>query len=370
MTIDFANPSEIKATIIGMANLAVRQFDHTRNGEIVLQDGRGSLTAEDRLIMSRISGHALVLGEQDIASSIHDLLFLMTTPFSSWPVSAFRTVGPEFSEVTLIEPVTLVPSMECRHLVAEGGNIDTAVEEVLFQNFRDALEQTARKEAPQAYTFIRGLISRNPLTDEAALIRLLDDAGFSALYSEVRGFYEPVHHTPGLVGQVIPCGYCGSRMATELSNGTLRCPLRQCRDQKPTLEGTPRPTSNGLLGAKAAILTYWVGPAQDELKIYDAAIAAGIPSVLYDKLDACDIFIDGHIGIDVKSYRSPIMLAQKFNRDGVGGLKRYRTQVLAISDDLIKADPDYIKTLKAHLNKDLGIEIMSVSTTIRRYVDA
>uniref|UniRef100_UPI001F2185C3 restriction endonuclease-related protein n=1 Tax=Nostoc sp. CMAA1605 TaxID=2055159 RepID=UPI001F2185C3 len=81
----------------------------------------------------------------------------------------------------------------------------------------------------------------------------------------------------------------------------------------------------------------------------------------------CDIAINERaIGIDAKSYTSPVTLALRLNRS-IGGLIYYRRRILAVSDRLIEDNPSYISTLKSTLDKKgdaASLEIMSVSAVI------
>jgi hypothetical protein len=105
----------------------------------------------------------------------------------------------------------------------------------------------------------------------------------------------------------------------------------------------------------------------DELRVYDEARRLGLEATLYPESDACDIGINGwEIGIDVKSYSSPVTLAMALSR-GIGGLIHFRTRILAISDDRLQQYSHYIETLKQHLPKQgdaASLRILSVSSVL------
>jgi hypothetical protein len=72
------------------------------------------------------------------------------------------------------------------------------------------------------------------------------------------------------------------------------------------------------------------------------------------------------IGIDAKSYTSPVSLALRLNRS-IGGLIHYRRRIIAVSDQLIEENPSYILTLKSTLDKKgdpATLEIWLVSSVI------
>lgn len=122
-----------------------------------------------------------------------------------------------------------------------------------------------------------------------------------------------------------------------------------------------------LLIAEPRILTYWTGPAIDELAIFDTARQNKLNAELYPESDLCDVAINERaIGIDAKSYTSPVTLALRLNRS-IGGLIHYRRRILAVSDRLIEDNPSYISTLISTLDKKgdpASLEIMSVSSVI------
>ena len=69
-----------------------------------------------------------------------------------------------------------------------------------------------------------------------------------------------------------------------------------------------------------SVLAYWVGPGLAEVRIYDRLRTAGLNVVLYPDEDAADVgTADFRLGIDVKTYGSPVMLARRLSA-GIGGL--------------------------------------------------
>jgi hypothetical protein len=113
---------------------------------------------------------------------------------------------------------------------------------------------------------------------------------------------------------------------------------------------------------------YWTGPAIDEIAIYDEAIRRGLQAELYPENDLCDVAINGRaIGIDAKSYSSPVSLALRLNRS-IGGLINYRRRIIAVGDEHLSLKAGYIATVRSCLDKHGDpdtLEIRSVSWVIQ-----
>jgi hypothetical protein len=102
--------------------------------------------------------------------------------------------------------------------------------------------------------------------------------------------------------------------------------------------------------------------------IFDTARNHGLNAELYPESDLCDVGINNrNIGIDAKSYSSPVSLALRLNRS-IGGLIYYRRRIIAVSDHLIEDNPYYLSTLHSTLDKKgdpATLEILSVSEIIQ-----
>ena len=147
------------------------------------------------------------------------------------------------------------------------------------------------------------------------------------------------------------------------------CPIRQCNSKHPApVPERLDPQADRLLIANPQILTYWTGPAIDELAIFDEARRCALSAELYPESDLCDISINGYaIGIDAKSYSSPVSLALRLNRS-IGGLIHYRQRIIAVSDELVEDNPNYLSTLRSLLDKKgnpATLEILSVSSVMK-----
>jgi hypothetical protein len=106
-------------------------------------------------------------------------------------------------------------------------------------------------------------------------------------------------------------------------------------------------------------------PGLDEIRIFDALRAAGRNAALYPNGDAADVGVDGtEIGIDVKSYASPIVLGQRLTRS-IGRFGSFRRRILAVPDDKLASNPHYLEQLAATYEGAARLEFMTTSQTLR-----
>jgi hypothetical protein len=161
------------------------------------------------------------------------------------------------------------------------------------------------------------------------------------------------------------CRNCSTPLQAH-GEGHGRCTQRPCRKYRTPvplpqpLEADPR-----LRVLAPHLMTYWHGPAIDELRVYDRAIDLGQPAYLYPYSDACDIAIGDDIGIDVKSFSSPQLLGQALNRS-IGGLSRYTRRIVAVSDSVASSSPGYLDRLRGALDANSQqLDIMRVSRLMR-----
>jgi len=120
------------------------------------------------------------------------------------------------------------------------------------------------------------------------------------------------------------------------------------------------------LVARSVILSYWVNPAIDELRIFDAALVAGLPAQLYPDGDRCDVRLNADIGVDVKTYASPITLAMTLN-GSIGGLETYSRRIIAVPNGITEHHAQYLRTLRSALDTPAArsLEVMPVSGVLR-----
>jgi hypothetical protein len=142
--------------------------------------------------------------------------------------------------------------------------------------------------------------------------------------------------------------------------GGLACRTAACAASQPSAPGE-RSTEREMLRVRRGLLHYWVEPGFDEMRLYDALKARGLPAQLYPQRDVVDLAV-GDWGVDLKAYASPETLGRRF-RDSLGGLARYRQRIVAIPDWLLERTPGYLERLAASMQRD-DVRCLSVSATL------
>jgi hypothetical protein len=233
---------------------------------------------------------------------------------------------------------------------------DNVIEHRLHRFLREATERMGSRRQHKAYTALRELVGRYSLIGERQLLDYLVDNNLTPLQGTIIDtFFDPVPDIWLIKGVAHRCAHCGTLMRPHPNKKIFpegRCPIRQCNSRKKAkVSQKLDPTQDRLLIAKPQLLTYWTGPAIDELEIFDTARQYGLNAELYPESDLCDVSINERaIGIDAKSYTSPVSLALRLNRS-IGGLIHYRRRIIAVSDQLIEENPSYISTSSQHLIK-------------------
>lgn len=362
--------------IVLLAQGIIRQYDRILSGrDIVRQED--SMPSEIYKAMCKLGRLYIEEGCLDRAACIHDVLDRARYPLSAqeWQLKIFRQPNFRFSKATLIDPDLRVPSSDCALIANLSGAFgeDNAIEYRLHTRLREATEQLSRRYQHKAYTALRQLFARYSLIGESKLLDYLVENNLTPLQRTItETFFDPVPDVWLIEGLAHRCAHCGTLMRPHpnkkyFPNG--RCPIRQCNSSNPAkVAERLEPTQDLLLIAKPQILTYWTGPAIDELAMFDAARQNSLNAELYPESDLCDVAInDRAIGIDAKSYTSPVSLALRLNRS-IGGLIHYRRRILAVSDWLIEDNPSYLSTLQSTLDKKgdpATLEIMSVLSVIQ-----
>jgi hypothetical protein len=358
--------------VVLLAQGILRQYDRVLNNNIVRQDD--GLPPELQSAMCKIGRIYIDEGKKDRASCVHDLLDRARYSFDSseWGLTAFQDSDFPFAQAVLIDPDFRVPTQDCSVIAAIPGGFGEAnfLEHQFHSRLREAAECFAGRR-DEVYTAIRELVGRRSLIGEREFMTWLIENRLTPLqHSILELFFEPLPEPWLINGLANRCGNCGTLMRPHPDTDNFpegRCPLRQCNSKVPPTIGERLDPLLGLHVAKPPVLMYWTGPAVDELAIYDEARARGLPAEIYPETDLCDVAIGGRaIGIDAKSYASPVSLAIRLNRS-IGGLVNYWRRVIAIGDEHIDINPDYLSTLRSCLDKcgEPGtLEIMPVSSVI------
>lgn len=358
--------------IVLLAQGIVREYERVLNRELVRQDDR--LPRELQAAMCRLGRLYIEEQQEDRAACVHDVLARARHALAGaeWGLAALRDPAFRFAEAVLIDPIFKVPTPDCAALANLAGNFgeDNLLEYRFHTRLREAADRLGRNR-DAAYAAIRELIGRHSLLTEPDLAAWLIEHHLTPLQHSILGeFFQPVSEFWHIEGRAHRCAHCGTLMRlhpdrTRFPEG--RCPLRQCNHKHAPRVGERLDPALGLHVAQPQILLYWSGPAIDELAIYDEAQRRGLDAQLYPECDLCDVSIDGRaIGIDAKSYSSPVSLALRLNQT-IGGLIHYRRRIIAIGDELLDINPDYIATVRSVLDtrgEPASLEILPTSKVV------
>jgi REase associating with pPIWI_RE len=355
---DFAEEAAEDAAVL-LAQGIVRVYERVLTGrEIIRQDD--SLPRELHVAMCLLGRLYIEEGQVDRAASVHDVLARAATPLSAaaWGLDAFSRPSFRFGDAVLLDPELRVPTADCAVIanVSGGFGEDHVIEHRLHGLLRDGVDRLGSRRRHAGYTAVRELVGRHSLVSERVLAQFIRERELLPLQELIlTQFFTPVPDAWLIRGRAHQCAYCRTLMRPHRDERRYPdgyCPIRQCRGKgEPQLGEALDPAEDRLLVARPQVLTYWAGPAIDELAIYDEARGQGLDAELYPQSDLCDVSIDRYgVGIDAKSYTSPVSLALRLNR-GIGGLVNYRRRMIAVGDELIAARPDYIVTARSMLDR-------------------
>ena len=362
-------------TVILLAQGILRQYTRILNRDIVRQDD--SMPSELYRAMCKLGRLYIEAGKSDRAACIHTVLERARYPLNQWELDIFCHADFDSSQVILIDPDLRVPTADCAVIANSKGTFgeDNVIEHRLYERLREATERLGIRRQHKAYTALRSLFGSRSLIGENQLLDYLRDNDLTPLQGTiVDTFFDSVPDIWLINGHAHRCAHCGTLMRPypdKILFRDGRCPIRQCLGHNSSTAKVSEKLDQNqdrLLIAKPQILTYWTGPAIDELAIFEAALKNGLDAELYPESDLCDVSINGrNIGIDAKSYTSPVSLALRLNRTGIGGLEHYRRRIIAVSDQLIEERPDYLSTFQSAIDKKgppATLEILSVSQVI------
>lgn len=352
----------------GLADIHERVVN---DGLPVRQDA--GMPSSARRGLSLLSRECLRAGPShaDLGASVHDFMALASEPFRAWGLPAFAG-DFRFADVVLVDPDTGAPTDDCREMARAGGGVEVAaLEELHHERLQAAIKDLPKRQAARAYTAIRELCVRNPVIREDALHTRIVEGGHVAAARTIMEFYRPIP-LGALFGEVAHrCAHCRSllwpdRDRTAYPHG--RCLIRQCRLAHPDARlGDVLDEPHRWRLATTAILGFWVGPGLDEIQIYDALNEAGRIVALYPFSDAADVGVDGlDVGIDVKTYASPVLLGGRLTRS-TGRLSMFGRRIIAIPDDKLRQNPRYVEQLRGSYGGSLPLEFLTVSAVLREF---
>jgi hypothetical protein len=344
-----------------LARGIVRQYHYTvlgRHGIIRQtqpQGEDGGIHKDLRLAISKLGRLQVECEGKDNFACVHDVLNRAKNPISAegWRISLFDQPDFEYRDIFLIDPIHSTPTPECQDLagVAAGGEADL-IEGRLHDQLRNIVGRSVQMPS-EVYTAIRGFMSRPGMN------------GFSRAFYD---YYNELHEGLLIEGVAHQCAHCRALMRPHRGYPLGICSVEPCfKTNPPTVGACLDPRKDQLFIAVPAVMTFWITPAFDEIRIHDAAKTLGYAVELFPEEDACDVGINGReIGIDAKNYASPVWLARKLNIS-IGRLGNYETRVIAVSDHLVQARRDYIAVMRGELLRKgdpSTLRVMTVSQVI------
>jgi DNA-binding transcriptional MerR regulator len=355
-----------EASVILLAQGMMRLYTRILAGDIVRQDD--GLPRELQAAMFKLGRIYIEDGQEDKAACVHEVLHRATEPLSAWGLTPFAAADFKYRDVVLLEPDLRVPTSDSNAIAASAGFGEEEIENRLHSQLREAVDRLGVRQ-DVAYSLFREFIGRSSLTSEEEIRAWLQQYKLAPLVTTLQEFYDDVPDSWLIEKKANRCKHCGSLLrphedTKNFPNG--KCMVRQCAQRHAPAIGQ-RLEAKALKICRPQVLTYWTGPALDELLIFDTAKKLGLEARLYPNSDRCDIAIGEATGIDVKSYSSPVTLALRLNQS-ISGLVDYKNRVIAISDELFKRR-GYLESLKSSLNltgQVSTLDIMSVSDVINK----
>jgi hypothetical protein len=357
-TFEALMPSALAALVVRQARQALVHGRHISGVERYPGDSIG-LERADRHAMALVSRACLQAGLTDVGAEIHDLLHHCTRPLSSWLPLPF-IYRERLSDVVLLSAEEGAPTREAEELAQQFGGSDTAtLEELLFGRFRELLQKNSATMAAAYYSRVREFVVRHPVVTAQELSELAADLPSAIHVLITQHFYETVPDGWGQDGQLSTCAHCGNAVVYG-PQGQI-CRTRACAETLPLMPGRRIALRDALRLARG-IRHYWQEPGFDELGLFDELKRQGLSPVLYPELDRVDIEV-GDVGIDLKAYISPELLASRIRRN-IGGLAFYKNKWLVIPDRLVERVPAYLERLRSAL-KDSPVRVLTVKTAAK-----
>lgn len=341
------------------------------DGVPVRQDSSLPLTA--RRALSQLSAHCLLSGPryEDLGSSVHLLMAMACKPFGDWGLPEFREPYL-YADVNLIDPDNAVPTEDCRELARLGSGGEIALqEERHHERLQAAIKGLTAKQRSKAYTSLREFCVRNPAVTNAELHGHISKDGLIAAAQTLLSSYRPIPLGALFGGKAHRCAHCRSLLWPDKDIASYpdgRCRIRQCRLAHPNAscgEVIDRPADWRV--AIEGVLAFWVGPGLDEIRIFDALLAKGLQATLYPLADAADVGLDGlKVGIDVKTYASPLLLGARLTRS-IGRLATFERKIIAVPDDKLRLNKRYLEQLRASYHGAEALEFRTTGSVIEEF---
>jgi hypothetical protein len=278
----------------------------------------------------------------------------------------FDSAQFRFQGIRLLDSTSRLPTIECIDIARQIASELDLQEQQAFAQLNSTCDQFVGRSS-EVYTLLREFITRNPVTTAAEQRRFLEASHLQLAAPFLASCYEAPQPHHLIKGELRCCRHCGSPMSTSVVEDHISCPVRQCKayDSPVRRDSTRAFGTQDCLVAKSHIRIYWCGPGQDEISIYDSAIAERLSAALYPGRDKCDVSLDDDVvGIDVKSHANPFLLADTLNRS-LGGLELFAKKIVAINDQALSRFPEYLDILRRECRRR-DVEFLSVNTLRRR----
>jgi hypothetical protein len=363
-TNDMADAELLEQAQIAVALLAagiVEQFRQVKRGGVLVQDASMSSRLSDAMLL--LASIFLSRGRDNVLGSVHELLVRCQQPLSSdnLGLEVFSHPSFAYTGLVLIDPDQRLPTLDCAELARQASSELDLREQLAFDDLRNISEQFVGREE-DAYSILRLWTVEHPVTTVAGMRSFLQDNGLQLAASFLSTCYEPVGPRHLVSGELHLCSHCGAPMRRSHGAPDLyACSISQCARFDRPVESVAFEFNDETLVAKTHILLYWIAPGLDEAAVYRRALQLGLTARAYPGRDACDVSLDGDtVGIDIKSYASPYVLASALNRSVGGNLAFYSTRIVAINDQVLVRSHGYLDAVRRYYRGALPLRFMSV----------
>lgn len=360
--------SEPAITAMMLARGLVDIYDRiTLDGSAVQQDA--TMPSSARRALARLSRLCIEGGVEDIGSTIHLVMGRASGPLSGWQVPAFAPPF-RFADVELVNSEFGVPTDDCRELARLGGSEIDAAEDLHHEQLRAAVQSYPAAKRHHAYTSIREYVVRNPATPLDHLHRFITQGQHAHAARAIASLYRTIPQNAIAGGLARTCGRCGSLLWPDRDPAYPhgRCRVRRCAIEGDTIPGTIIDDPVTWRLATSAVLAFWVGPGFDETRLYDALREAGRQPILYPQSDAADVSLDAlTIGIDVKTYSSPLLLGSRLSQS-IGRLALFERRIVAVPAYKLRLNARYLEDLRLAYTGSDRLEFASIADVLAEFV--
>ncbi|WP_148044689.1 hypothetical protein [Stagnimonas aquatica] len=350
-----------------LAIAVVEVYRACRGGDVLIQ---GPLLPHAMyLAMLRLGALKVSAGLVDEFGSVHDVLARCRETFASgaWNLPVFEDPQFAFAGVRLLDPATRLPTIDAVEMARLARNELDLLEQLAFEELRATSDRFVGR-APEVYTILRRFIAEHAITTVDEIRVYQRSQAIQLAVAFINSCYESVQPHHLVNGGLYRCKSCRTPMRAARVTGKVACVIPQCvgfeEPVDPTLVRSEHGANTRI--ARPHVMTYWIGPAIDELAIARKAENLSLPYMLYPDFDSCDISFDGgKTGIDVKSHSNAFVLAEALSKKP-GLLSFYEKKIVAINDQSLKRFPNYLEVLKREYRGGSDIEFLSMSALLKR----